>query len=429
MRYKCCNLLTGGIEFRYNGVALCQRVDHVGGGDIVVQFYDDKKDKSFNFDIKKYLAKKNEVIEQNKTGTLYHKCVGCVELYERDWPEVQNQKIFQMILHHWTKCNSHCIYCYTNKDKEYFNSRKSYKFLPILKQLDKNNLLEYGGICSFAGGEISCLDEFESIVKILDKYDCVPIFNSSCVEYEKEVEKHLRKGNGMLIVSTDSGTKELHKKIKQTDSFEKVWANITKYAAAVKRKSMIYTKYIVLKDINDNEDAITAFLKKSKECGIEYVLMEIDHYWFCENRENVPKYIIDLFYFAFNKSKELGLNCQIYSNSSVLLLQGQWADSFWQPYVFDAGKEIDKYSLRSVYNIDVNKQAVKYETVKCAAEENGLTYTQIWKACEKTQKNATEKINGNCWVYAEDIEIQTENNKTVLENKKINSIISKKFWF
>lgn len=52
MRYKCCNLLTGGIEFRYNGIALCKRVDHVGGGDIVVQTYDDKKNKDFKFDVK-----------------------------------------------------------------------------------------------------------------------------------------------------------------------------------------------------------------------------------------------------------------------------------------------------------------------------------------------------------------------------------------
>ena len=243
MKYKCCNLLTGGIEFRYNGVALCQRVDHIGGGDIVVQTYDDKQDIDFKFDIKKYLAKRQEIIAQNKTGKIYHKCEGCVELYERDWPEEKYQKIFQMILHHWTKCNSHCIYCYTNKNKEYFNNRKSYKVLPILKNLDKNKLFDYGGICSFAGGEISCLPEFEGILKILQKYDIVPIFNSSCVEYERRVEEYLRNGNGMLIVSVDCGTKELHRKIKQVDSYESVWKNITRYANAAKRKEFIYTKY------------------------------------------------------------------------------------------------------------------------------------------------------------------------------------------
>ena len=273
--------------------------------------------------------------------------------------------------------------------------------MPILKELDKNNLFDYGGICSFAGGEISCLKEFKQIVKLIDKYDCVPIFNSSCVKYEKEVEKHLKKGNGMLIVSVDCGNRELHKKIKQVDTFNKVWNNISKYAkAAENHKNMIYTKYIILKDINDNEKAITEFLEMSKKSNIEYVLMEIDHYYFCDNRNNIPKYIIDLFYFAFNKAKQMGLKCEIYSNSSVLLLQGNWADEFWRPYVFDAGKEIDKYSLRGVCKLNANKNITEYDDIKSAANDNHLKYTDIWKACENALKKKNNTINGNSYFYS-----------------------------
>lgn len=416
MRYKCCNLLTGGIEFGYNRVALCQRVDHIGGGDIVVQPYDDKSDKDFDFDINKYFEKKKEIINQNKTGVLYHKCVGCVELYERDWPEIENQKIFQMILHHWTKCNSKCIYCYTNKDKEYFNTRKSYQFLPILKQMESKNLLEYGGICSFAGGEISCLPEFESIVKILDKYNWFSIFNSSCVQFEKTVEQHLKKGNGMLIVSTDSGTRELHTKIKQVDTFDAVWKNIKRYAKAASRDGIVYTKYIILKDINDNEEAIDAFIKKSKKAGVKNILMEIDHYYFCANRDNIPEYLVKLFYYAFNRSQEEDIECQIYSNSSVLLLQGQWADEFWKGHVFDAGKEIDKYSIRSVYKYDRDKKLQKFDTVESVVEETAYTYPEVWEFCE-----TNKKVDDNYWFFAD--EIETNN---APEIKKVKSILFKK---
>ena len=59
--------------------------------------------------------------------------------------------------------------------------------------------------------------------------------------------------------------------------------------------------------------------------------MEIDHYYMCDNRDNIPKYIRDLFYFAYEKATDMGLVCQIYSNSSVFLQQGQWADvDFWK---------------------------------------------------------------------------------------------------
>jgi len=403
MKYKCCSLLMGGIEFRYNGIALCQRVDHIGGGDIVVQTYDDKTDKNFRFDINSFLEKQNEVIEQNKTGEIYHKCVGCIELREEDWPEAEDIKLDQIIFHHWTKCNSHCIYCYTNKDKKYFNTRKSYKILPVLKELDKMDKFRYGGLCCFAGGEISCLKEFKDIVKLLDKYDFSYIFNSSCVQFEKIVEERLKKGNGVLIVSTDCGNRELHKKIKQVDTFNAVWKNIAKYSKAAKdHKDMIFTKYIILKDINDNEQAITEFLQMSKNCEIETVLMEIDHYFFLENRDNIPKYIIDLFYFAFEKAKSMGLNCKIYSNACVLLLQGQWADEFWRPYVFCSGDGIVKYTQRHVFKISADNSTEEYYNITSAAEENNLKYTDIWKTCEKNiNKRKKCTINGDIYSYTE----------------------------
>ena len=403
MKYKCCSLLMGGIEFRYNGVALCQRVDHIGGGDIVVQTYDEKTDKHFKFDINKYFDKQREIIEQNKTGELYHKCVGCVELKEWDWPEIEDLRLNQMIFHHWTKCNSHCMYCYTNQDKKYFNSRKHYNVLPILKEfVKKGNVLGYGGMCCFAGGEISCLREFNDIVKLLDKYDYAYIFNSSCVKYEKTVEKCLKKGNGMMIVSVDCGNRELHKKIKQVDTFNAVWKNIKKYAEAAKdHKDMIFTKYIVLKDINDNEQSITEFLEMSKKSGIETVLMEIDHYYFLEHRNDIPKYIIDLFYFAFNKANEMGLRCEIYSNACVLLLQGQWADEMWRPYFFDAGKGIRNYSQRHILKYGAYNSIIEYYGINSAAKENNLKYTDVWKACEKN-KNKNRKqvlLNGEIYTY------------------------------
>lgn len=435
MKYKSCNLLAeGAIEFRYNGIALCQRVDHVGGGDIVVGWFDDKEDKDIHFDLDKYMERKMEVVEQNKSGQLYHKCVGCVELQDREWPEITPQ-IFQIILHHWTKCNSHCVYCYTNKDKEYFNNRNCYQIYPLLEKLAKRDLIRYGGICTWAGGEVSCLPEFEKVVKFLSKYDYVPLFNSSCVKFEKTIAKHLEKGNGLLVVSIDAGTRETHLKIKQLDTYEKVWKNMAKYAKKLFMPSLLFAKYIVVKDINDNEEEIIAFLKKVKESGCKHVLMEIDHYYFCDNRDNIPKYIRDLFYFAYEKATEMGLVCQIYSNSSVFLQQGQWADvEFWHGKVFDAGHEIEHYAYRPVYRITSAKKTTKYEDIRTAACSNGLTYLDVWNACEKTRKKKNFKINDNYYFYASDIELNYKydfkKSTTVKEVdwKFIESVMKKRFF-
>ena len=278
-------------------------------------------------------------------------------------------------------------------------------------------------MCCFAGGEVSCLPEFESIIRLLNKYDMFYIFNSSCVEYEKSIEKYLKYGSAMLIVSVDSGTRELHNKIKQVDTYDCVWKNIAKYSHYAKRKELIYTKYIVLKDINDNETAIEAFLTKSKEAGIKYVLMEIDHYYFLENRDNIPKYIIDLFYYAFNKAKEMDLICEIYSNSSVLLLQGKWADEFWHPHVFDTSKKIE--ALTKIYKITKELYYTKYDNIISAASQNHLSYKDVLKSCKKNSCGKKCKINNDYYFYAKDIEINSSvnNDNVKLDWVKINSII------
>ncbi len=75
---KCCNFLAEGIEFRYNAIALCNRVGHKGGGDIVVDYYDDKNPKAFKFDIEKYIEKRNNIIFMNQTGNVYPSCEECM---------------------------------------------------------------------------------------------------------------------------------------------------------------------------------------------------------------------------------------------------------------------------------------------------------------------------------------------------------------
>jgi len=334
MLYKTCAFLSEGIEFRYNAIALCNRVGHKGGGDIVVEYYDDKDYKIFNFDINKYIEKRNEVILRNQTSELYPNCEGCIELNRQIYKDKNNLKLSNIVLHYWTKCNSHCIYCYTNQDKKYFNKRKNYKFLPILKQLIKDDLLARNGIVNWAGGEISCLDEFEKILAIFDEYNYFSIFNSSGIKFEKSIAKHLENNKGMLILSIDSGKKETHKKIKQVNSYEKVWKNIKKYEMYCKKKSNLLLKYIILPEINDSEEEITLFLEKIKETNCKYAIFDIDIYYLNQNRDNIPEYIVKLFHFALNKTKELDLNFILYNNAAIVFNQGKWQNSDILKYVF-----------------------------------------------------------------------------------------------
>ncbi len=402
MLCKCCNFLAEGIEFRYNAIALCNRVGHKGGGDIVVEYYDDKNPKDFKFNAKKYVEKRNEIILKNTDKSVYPSCEGCMELRRPVVRDVNNLKISNFVLHHWTKCNSHCLYCYTNKDKAYFNSRKSYKVYPFLKELAKNNSIEWGGIVNWAGGEVSCLDEFEKVSAFFDDYDYFSIFNSSCIKYEKTIARHLKENKAVLIVSVDAGTKELHSKIKQVNSFDNVWRNLARYSQSCTNKALIYAKYIVLPNINDNKEEVDKFLKKVKENDIHFVLFDLDIYYFNENRDNIDKNVIDIFYYAFNKSKEYGLNFLLYSNSSVLFTNGKYKDDFWSDYLYDEAPKDNVFNNLQVVIIDKNGKIKIVPSVKQACYYTKIPYKKITESCKKYKKGHPKYINNFAFALKKD---------------------------
>ena len=352
MYYKCCHFLIDGLELRYNAIAICNHVSHQGGGDIVVQYYDEKQYKNFKFNQKEYLDLKQKIISNNQiSGNEYYKCKGCSLLNEFIIPNTKNTKISNIVLHHWTKCNSHCIYCYTNKDKIYFNKRKNYKALPILKKLKNSGILSKGGFINYAGGEISCLDEFEKISSFMDKMDYFQIYNSSGIKYEKTIAQHLKYRNGILIVSVDAGTKETHQKIKQCTSYDKVWENLNKYSNICTYKPLLLAKYIILKNINDNKEEICLFIDKCKKSGILYTLFDIDLYYFRENRENIPQYIIDLFFFAYTYAKKNDINMYLYTNSEIMLTQGKYANEFWIDKLYE--QNINNHCIKKLRQINI----------------------------------------------------------------------------
>lgn len=401
MGYKCCKYLAEGIEFRYNGVALCNRVGHKGGGDIVAEFYNEEKDDNFCFNVEKYLKKRRQVILQNQTDNLYPNCEGCMELHNQTFNYFEDLKLSNIILHHWTKCNSNCIYCYSSKNKEYYNKRRHYKVLPLIKNLERNKLLNYGGFVNWAGGEISCLEEFNDVEKIFDRYDWFSLFNSSGIKYEETIAMHLKNNRGLLIISTDSGTKETHEKIKRVRSFDKVWQNIERYSAAAENKSLLQLKYIIIHGINDNKGEISAFLNKVKSLGLLYVIFDIDLYYLNDNRDNIPEYIAELFDYAREEAEKAGLRFFIYTNSSVLLTQGKYADTKWNKYIYGDDENVKAFDRVYAFNKDGSYR--KYPSIKFISASSKIPYNLIRKSCLEFKKGNIFKVKNTVYAYENDI--------------------------
>lgn len=315
MRYKSCIWLNQGINFDLDSYKVCCLYSGKGGGNTIVK--SGYKGEPIDWD--EFFAYKRKIKEMHKLGKTYHKCEGCVFLEENDWDDSEDFINF-INLDYWSKCESKCMYCHTMQDKEAYNSRVTYNFLPVLNDLLEKNLLRQNGHVSFGGGEVTLLPEFEEVLhKLLDFNIGFIRIHSGAIDYSKAIEKGLSLGNLDLIVSVDSGTKGMHRRIKQVDTYDKVWKNLKEYAKYQRIPTLVKTKYIVIPGVNDNKGEIEKWLKKSKSVGVKFVIQEIESQWFYRERDNVPKKIYELFDFAKEKARKMGLEYDLYERAAHMM--------------------------------------------------------------------------------------------------------------
>lgn len=283
----------------------------MGGGNIS-QIEDYKGEP---IDWKKLFEMRREMRELHQQGKINPKCEGCYYLTKQKWN--QNDYFDEVLIGHWTHCNCRCSYCYTEADKEFFNSRQSYNILPVIKDMIAQKALNPDGIITFGGGEPTILEEFEELVYLLLDYDMKNIrIHSSGIKYSPAIAKGLEMGKITLITSLDSCSPELYEKIKQVPCYERVWENLKKYAQT---KGLIRTKYVIIPGVNDNLEEIKNWMTKTYESGINDIAYDIEDNWFKSNRNQIPQHIYDLTDFIWDNYETYNIkSCELYERASNL---------------------------------------------------------------------------------------------------------------
>ncbi len=312
MKYISCIHLEHGITFFSNSVQICCISSHPGGGNIVQ--INNYKGELINWD---ELFKSRRVIRDNlKKGIIPDKCSECYYLKEQDWND--DDYIDEVLIGHFTHCNCNCIYCYTEKDKNFFNNNKTYNILPVIKDMIEKGVLSKKSTITFGGGEPTILNEFEELVNLLLDYDVYNIrIHSDGIKYSPAIEKGLKLGKITLITSVDSSSKKLYEKIKHVPCFDKVWKNLANYAKA--KNGLIRTKYVLIPGINDDINEVKNWMKKTYESGIRHIAFDIEDNWFKENRNNIPQYIYVIFDFVYKSYPQYKIeSCELYERASNL---------------------------------------------------------------------------------------------------------------
>ena len=320
--YTSCHWLQHGLSFENDHIEMCCLCCHKGGGRLYIKENYNGKDVNWDdiFDLKE------KFIEVNKKGIIDPRCEGCFNLVNKGWQDDDKRYINYIHFNHWTHCNSDCIYCYTSWDKINYQKRPHYKVLPMIKELFKQKLFRAGGEITFAGGEPTILNEFEDLTNFLIKQPEVEriTVHSSGIKYSKAIEKGINEGKLSVCLSADAGTREIFKKVKRVDKFDKFWENAKKYAKAQEKsnnKLNVETKFIFIPYVNSNKEEIDKWLDLTVKCGIKSVVADIEND-FCRDlrAKDLPKpeFLVELCNYLITRTKELDLNLVDYNNFRYL---------------------------------------------------------------------------------------------------------------
>ncbi len=306
MEYESCEHLRHSIQFWRDQISFCcQSGIRTPEFFCMVKEYNGEK-----LDWDSLNNQRLQHLENMKNGIKNVFCNGCDYAKTDDW-EDYTPKINSIIISHWMRCNSNCIYCDLDKNEK----KKPYKMLKVLEEMKNHNLLDFKGKLLFGGGEPTCLDEFEKILEFFYKNGIEDVqINSSGIKFSNTIAKYLDRDGTKLTISPDSSDKELYLKIKRVNKHNDVWKNIKKYASKQKgNRYGVRTKFIILPGINNTKKHIENWLIKSKENGINSVILDVETRWYTQHKENIPQSLIDLFLFFEEKAKELELETNYYA--------------------------------------------------------------------------------------------------------------------
>ena len=300
MKYLSCDLIEHGLDFAQKSINFCCRTTKEGGGyKKLIDNYNGEL-----LDLEKFFKLKREYRNKMKSGEGIPECKNCIYLEEKDYDD--EDYISSINFNHGLKCNAKCIYCgLTYVEETCFE----YDVYPIMKQLSDNGYLKQGGQITVAGGEPTLYHNFDKLIKLFidNKLSPVRVLTNG-IKYSEIITEGLQKDIVNIMISVDSGTPEMYKKIKGVDAFEKVWNNIARYLNAQKYDNLVKTKYIIIPDVNDTKDEIIKYFEKSQSVGIGCVAFDIEMEWYNVNKDNIPEYLLDLVDFTVQEAKNRNLN-------------------------------------------------------------------------------------------------------------------------
>ena len=256
--------------------------------------------------------------EAHKKGNLTPNCIGCVFLEEKDWDD--EDYINKLQFNYWVKCNSKCIYCYLENHKNKYEDMIPYNVVPVIQDLIDKKLLRSGGEISFGGGEPTIYPEFDDLINLFTKSGITNMrVHSSGIRFSPAIANALKERALNVVISIDSSSRAIYKKIKRVDCYDKVTENIKKYAQAnPEGYSYVVSKYIIIPHVNDTIVEIENWIQQTRSFGSRWLALDIEDVWYKMNSANIPDYYLNLVNYVLNRAKDLDMKVELYDRARGL---------------------------------------------------------------------------------------------------------------
>ena len=343
MKYKSCHLIEHGISIDVDSIKACCLSRDFDKGMLMIEhkFENNKIDWEHLF-----FVKRNHRTHQ-KNGRDLPACEGCYNLREEDWDD--DDYISYINFDHWNHCNSNCIYCSVQR----YKPKTKNNVLNAVKELINQGKFKNTGEITFQGGEPTLLKEFEELVKLFIAQGCKIRIHSSGILFSRAIRNGIKAGVVTVVISPDSASCDIYKKVKRVDKSNNVWDNIKHYRRWLKpdKQKLVKVKYIIIPGVNDTFEEINEFLNKIKKIDIKSVIVDFEYTYANKNAGNISPHIFILNDYIEHFCNENGIEYDVYDSARYALKDR----NFEKTTNFDCENlklQINKYKMENL-NLNV----------------------------------------------------------------------------
>jgi len=251
-KYKSCVYIQQAVYLAPTEIRTCCQRFFVDGrikGDVVIMSHNESGDITFD----NILKQKEKLIHEINNG-LDDRCDGCSLLIEKEWKKVNDEKINVISFENHSVCNMKCIYC---SDTYYGGEKESYSLSDLLNSM--RGKVSGDLHIAWGGGEPTARKDFENtFVMVNDMFSPrTQMIFTNALKYSKSIKSALNAGTAYVTTSTDAGSEETFRAVRQSKGMSKVFNNLRRYS--VGSAEQVTIKYIFT-ELNYSQDELDGFI-------------------------------------------------------------------------------------------------------------------------------------------------------------------------